>query len=78
LDSTALASAVEKRGEGYGLIVLVLAYCRLRWGELAGLTVRDVDVRKGRLEIRHTMIEINGYLEASTPKDYEERSVPVP
>jgi integrase len=74
----ALADAVDSRGEGYGLIVLVLAYCGLRWGELAGLTVGDVDLRKGRLEIRHTMIEVNGYLAASTPKDYEERSIPVP
>jgi integrase len=74
----ALAAAVEGRGQGYGLLVLVLAYCGLRWGELAGLTVEDVDVARGRLEIRHTMIEVNGYLEASTPKDYEERSIPIP
>ena len=74
----ALAAAVDRRGPGYGLLVLVLAYCGLRWGELAGLTVEDVDITRGRLEIRHTMIEVNGYLEASTPKDYEERSIPVP
>ena len=73
-----LADAVESRGEGLGLIVLVLAYCGLRWGELAGLRVADVDVQRGRLEVRHTYIEVNGYLEASTPKDYEERSIPVP
>lgn len=73
-----LSDAVEDRGQGYGLIVLVLAYCGLRWGELAGLTVADVDVARGRLEVRHTMIEVNGYLEESTPKDYEERSIPVP
>ncbi|MCU1480134.1 MAG: site-specific integrase [Subtercola sp.] len=62
----------------FGLVVLVLAYCGLRWGELAGLRVGDVDVQRGRLEVRHTYIEVNGYLEASTPKDYEERSIPVP
>ncbi|TFB95594.1 site-specific integrase [Cryobacterium sp. MDB1-18-2] len=73
-----LEEAVEGRGVGYGLVVLVLSYCGLRWGELAGLTVADVDVKRGRLEVRHTMIEINGYLEESTPKDYEERSIPVP
>jgi len=74
----ALAKAVDKRGEGYGTIVLVLAYCGLRWGELAGLTVGSVDLDRSRLEIKNTMIEINGYLEPSTPKDYEERSIPVP
>ena len=73
-----LAEAVDARGSGYGLVVLVLSYCGLRWGELAGLTVGDVDLKRGRLEVRHTMIEINGYLEESTPKTYEERSIPVP
>ncbi|MCU1439979.1 MAG: site-specific integrase [Rhodoglobus sp.] len=74
----ALADAVERRGEGYGTIVLVLAYCGLRWGELAGLTWEDVDLERGRLEIRHTMIEIDGFMSPGTPKDYEERSIPVP
>jgi integrase len=73
-----LAEAVDARGSGYGLVVLVLSYCGLRWGELAGLTVGDVDLKRGRIEVRHTMIEINGYLEESTPKTYEERSIPVP
>jgi integrase len=73
-----LAEAVDARGSGYGLVVLVLSYCGLRWGELAGLKVGDVDLKRGRLEVRHTMIEINGYLEESTPKTYEERSIPVP
>jgi len=74
----ALAAAVDRRGEGYGLLVLVLAYCGLRWGELCGLRVMDVDLVRCRLEIRQTMVEINGLLEASTPKTYEERSIPVP
>jgi integrase len=55
----ALAAAVDRRGEGYGLLVLVLAYCGLRWGELCGLRVLDVDLVRGRLEIRQTMVEVN-------------------
>ncbi len=74
----ALADAVDERSQGHGLAVLVLAYCGLRWGELAGLRVADVDIARRRLEIRQTMIEVNGYLQASTPKTYEERSIPVP
>ena len=73
-----LAEAVDERATGHGLIVLVLAYCGLRWGELAGLTVDDIDIDRRRLEVRHTMIEINGYFQAPTPKDYEERSIPIP
>jgi len=76
----ALADAVEAKpaGEGFGLLILVLAYTRLRWGEMSGLRVRDVDFRRGRIEVRTTMVEVNGYLEESTPKNYEERSIPVP
>jgi len=76
----ALADAVEAKpaGEGFGLLILVLAYTGRRWGELSGLRVRDLDFRRGRIEVRTTMVEVNGYLEESTPKNYEERSIPVP
>jgi integrase len=73
-----LAEAIERRQASHGLLVLVLGYCGLRWGELAGLTVADLDFRRNRLEVRHTVVEVNGYLESSRPKSYEERSVPVP
>ena len=45
----ALADAVEAKpaGEGFGLLILVLAYTGLRWGELSGLRVRDLDFRQG-------------------------------
>ncbi len=76
----ALAEAVDAKpaGEGYGLLVLVLAYTGLRWGELSGLRVRDLDLVRGRLDVHSTMIEVNGFMQESTPKDYEERSIPVP
>lgn len=75
-----LAAAVDSKakGEGFGLLIYVLAYTGLRWGELAGLRVRDLDFKRRRLNVRETMVEIGGYFEESTPKDYEERSIPVP
>ncbi len=54
----ALAQAIDHakdgREYGYGLVVLVLAYCGLRWGELSGLRIgwiacRDLEVLQ-RLE----------------------------
>jgi integrase len=63
---------------GYGTLVRVLAYCGLRWGELSGLRVMDVDLRRGRLEVLHTVVEVGGRQVESTPKDYEARSIPVP
>ncbi len=66
------------QSNGYGLLVLVLAYCGLRWGEASGLRVRDIDFKRGRLEIQHTIVEIDGIQIDSEPKDYEARSIPVP
>ncbi|MCU1472372.1 site-specific integrase [Amnibacterium sp.] len=82
----ALAEAVDRIGggqqhgafNGYGDLVRVLAYCGLRWGEVSGLRVMDVDLRRRRLAVRHTVVEVNGLQHESTPKDYEARSVPIP
>ena len=81
----ALATAVDKQGDrfkggenGLGLAVLVLAYCGLRWGELSGLRVGDIDFDRGRLQIQHTVVELDGVQIESSPKSYEARSIPVP
>ncbi|WP_165068244.1 tyrosine-type recombinase/integrase [Marisediminicola senii] len=81
-----LAKAVDAEGDGrfvgelngYGLLVRVLAYCGLRWGELSGLRVMDIDFNRGRLEVQHTVIELDGVQLESQPKNYEARSIPVP
>jgi integrase len=81
-----LAAAVERHGAGkqnggalgYGTLIRVLAYCGLRWSEVAGLRVKDLDAARRRLHVEHTMVQVGGSLEHSVPKDYEARSVPVP
>jgi len=73
-----LAAAVDRRWSGYGALIQVLAYCGLRWGELAGLRVGDIDMSLRRLKVRQTMVEVNGLMEPGKPKTYEERSVPLP
>ncbi|MGV8895633.1 MAG: tyrosine-type recombinase/integrase [Rhodoglobus sp.] len=81
-----LADAVDSLGKGmfrgetngYGLLVRVLAYCELRWGEASGLRVKDVDFTRGGLEVQHTIVEVDGCQMDSEPKDYEARSIPVP
>ncbi|HEY8319769.1 MAG TPA: tyrosine-type recombinase/integrase, partial [Amnibacterium sp.] len=78
----ALALAVGEqplgRELGYDLIVLVLAYCGLRWGELAGLRVGDIDLVTRRLVVRQTMVMDNGRPHVEAPKDYEHRSIAIP
>ena len=70
----AFASAAESQGD----IVLVLAYCGLRFGELAALRVRHVNTLRRRLTIEANVTEPGGILTWGTPKDHERRTVAWP
>ncbi|SON63400.1 Putative prophage phiRv2 integrase [Mycobacterium simulans] len=65
-------------GPEKGVIVLVLAYCGLRWGELAGLHVADVDTLRRRIHVRRNAVNVGGMIEVGTPKTHERRSIPFP
>ncbi|MBQ1065177.1 MULTISPECIES: site-specific integrase [Micromonospora] len=69
-----LAAAAEP----HGLIIRVLAYTGLRWGELAALRVRRVDLVKRRLLVAESVTEVNGRAVFGTPKTHQRRSVPLP
>ena len=62
----------------YRLLVLVLAYCGLRWGEASALRVRRVDLMRGRLAIVEAVVDVNGTMIFGAPKSHRHRSVPVP
>lgn len=70
-----LAEAADPKGR---LAVLVLAYCGLRWCELAALRVDSIDFLRRRLVVTEAMTEIHGRLVWGTPKSHEARSVPIP
>lgn len=59
-------------------IVHVLAYCGLRFGELAALRAGMVDQVRRRLRIEQSVTEVNGKLIWSEPKDHQRRTVPWP
>jgi integrase len=60
-------------------VVLELAYCGLRWSELAALRVENVDLLRRRLDITQAITEVNGgQLMWNTPKNQERRTVPIP
>jgi integrase len=65
-------------GEVDGLVVRLLAYTGLRWGELAALSVGSVDMLRRRLQITKAVAEADGRLDWKSPKDHERRSVPFP
>jgi integrase len=63
----------------YRLVVLVLAYCGLRWSEVAALRVGRVDLMRRRLDLAEAVTEVDGArLVWGTPKSHEARSVPLP
>jgi len=62
----------------YRTAVLMLSYCGLRWGELAGLKVGRVDLMRRRLSVVEAVSEVRGKLIWGTPKSHQIRSVPIP
>jgi integrase len=63
----------------YRLVILVLAYCGLRWGELAALRVSSVDLMRLRLHVTASVTEVNGAtLTWGPPKNGKSRWVSVP
>lgn len=60
------------------LIILVLAYCGLRFGELVALRTRNVDPSRRRLFIEESATEVDGVMVFGTPKTHQRRQVPIP
>jgi len=71
-------AALANAAEPDRLVVLVLAYCGLRFGELAALRVRNVDPMRRRMQIEESATEVDGVMIFGTPKSHRCRSVPVP
>ena len=59
-------------------LVLVLAYCGLRWGEAVGLRVKDIDMLRRRINVTVNAVEVGDRIEVGTPKTHKRRSVPFP
>ncbi|MHA7132998.1 site-specific integrase [Oerskovia turbata] len=77
LDHQQVADLAAAAGH-HETLVLVLAYCGLRWGEAAGLRVRDLDMLRQRLRINQNAVEVGSQIVIGTPKTHERRSVPFP
>ncbi|WP_329707004.1 site-specific integrase [Nocardioides sp.] len=75
LSPSEVTALIAAAGE-HGLSVAVLALCGLRFGELAALRVRDVDLPRRRLTIAGSVTEVGGRTVWSDPKSHRVRSVP--
>jgi len=69
-----LADAIQPR---FRALVLTAALTGLRWGELAGLRVDDIDFRFGALVVRRSLSEV-GKLYLKDTKNHRVRVVPLP
>lgn len=77
LDHEQVAALARAAGDG-GTVIRTLAYCGLRFGELAALRVRNVDMLRRRLTIAESATEVDGIMVFGPPKSHRTRSVPVP
>jgi len=70
-----LAAACGSQGD----VVLILAYTGLRFGELVGLRVEDVDRAARRIRVRRSITQVGGKLTEGNPKSAAgRRSIPIP
>lgn len=62
----------------YRALVLLLSYCGLRWGEAAGLHVRDVDFLRRRAKLHMNAVHVGAKSHVGTLKGNKGRTVPLP
>jgi integrase len=71
-----LALAAEA-GRGR-LLILLLAYTGLRWGEATALRVCDIDFDRRRIDVRRAFSDVGGRVILGAPKSHQSRTVPLP
>jgi integrase len=72
-----VAALAAASGEYEGL-VLMLSYCGLRWGEVVGLRVRDLDMLRKRAAISENAVQSGKQIYVGTTKGHKQRTVPLP
>jgi integrase len=63
---------------GHRLVVLFLAYTGVRFGEMAALRIRRLDLVRRRAAIAESVTLVRGRQTWGTPKGHERREVPIP
>jgi integrase len=74
-----LETIVEEMPERYKLMILLAAWCAMRFGELAELRRGDLDLKRSVVKIRRAVIRVDGEMIIGTPKsDAGTRDVAIP
>lgn len=72
---------VDQLAEASGrnrLAILFLAYTGVRYGEMAALRVRNLNLMRRRALIAEAVVDVNGHAVFGTPKTHQRRQVPIP
>ncbi len=69
-----LASSAKDKG----VLVRLLCYTGLRWGEAIALHVRDVEFDRRRVSVIENAVRVGGRIIVGTPKSHHARRVPIP
>jgi integrase len=79
LSQSEVEQLVDAMPDMYKAMVLVGAYAGLRWGEAAGLTRASIDVRRSRITVASTAVEVRGHVTlGNEPKtSRSKRTLPV-
>ena len=80
LNATQVSQLATALPDRYGSLATVAAYTGLRWGELAGLQIPDIDMDRRRLTVKTSLIEASGQLPIlGSPKTAaSERTITLP
>jgi integrase len=79
LSAEEVARLARATPEHYRPLILTAAYVGLRWGELAGLGVNNVDTLRRTIRVERQLVDVNGQLQFAEPKtDAGTRTVSVP
>jgi integrase len=70
-----LAEALDPR---FRALIYTAAYSGLRWSELVALKVHNLDLLKGTIHVRESLVEVNGTLFAGSTKTGVKRTVSIP
>jgi integrase len=78
LDASQVDRLVAELEPRYRTLVYTAAYTGMRWGELAALKVRNVDLIEGVIHIVEAVAEVNGRLIEGRTKTGTARKVSIP
>lgn len=77
LEPAEVAALAKAMPEQYRAMVLISAWCALRYGEATALTAGDVDLERGLLHVRRGVTRTKGEWHVSAPKNGRTRTVPI-